>query len=127
MSKERRHLFSTGHSDAAIKDHYNETVMNDLFPHFNDVSKITMNNYRAGSAVTELLLHYKKGGIFTLTIWEGELDVPLLSPCDIRVYHKEISLPDVTDILIFVMALARYVGLKPSFPLDDSASILEFN
>ncbi|MDF4850019.1 hypothetical protein P3555_24745, partial [Vibrio parahaemolyticus] len=34
MNLERPHLFSIGHSDTAIKDHYNEAIMNDLYPHF---------------------------------------------------------------------------------------------
>lgn len=127
MNLERPHLFSIGHSDTAIKDHYNEAIMNDLYPHFKDVNKIIMNNYRAGSAVTELVLHYKDGHVFTLTIWEGGLDVAPVSSCDIRLFHKEISLPDITDTLLFVTSLARYIGLQPSFPIDDSSSVLEFN
>lgn len=126
MNKGSPYLFSVGVGDTVLRDEHNRNVMDNLTSNLPNVTEMKMSNYRAGQAVTELLIHFGYDKIFTLTIWEGELDVPPVSPCDMRLLHKEISLPDVTDILIFVMSLARYAGLQPSFPLDDSASILEF-
>ncbi|QJW54869.1 hypothetical protein HL670_01750 [Serratia plymuthica] len=87
-----------------------------------------MTCYRAGGALTELIIDSGEGQPFCLTISEGPLDAPPVSSDDIRLAHKQISLPDVTDIIILVTTLARYAGLSPSFSVDgESSSLLEFS
>ncbi|WP_240353931.1 hypothetical protein [Pectobacterium brasiliense] len=87
-----------------------------------------MTCYRAGGSLTELTIDSGKEQTFCLTICEGYLDVPPVSSDDIRLAHKQISLPDVTDIIILVTTLARYAGLSPSFSVDgESSSLLEFS
>ena len=121
-------LFYVTGSDAIVRDDYSARVVNDLTGHLTDMTKIIMTCYRAGGTVVELVIHCGDKSVFCLTIWEGELDVPPVSTDDIRVAHKEISLPDVTDIFILVTKLARYARLSPSFSTDpDSSSVLEFS
>lgn len=87
-----------------------------------------MTCYRAGGALTELIIDFGEGQTFCLTIGEGSLDVPPFTSDDIRLTHKQISLPDVTDIIILVTTLARYAGLSPSGSGDgESSSLLEFS
>lgn len=123
---DRVYLFDVTASDAVIKDAYSEAVIGDLTAHLPDIHKISMTCYRAGGAVAELNIDHAEGH-FLLTIWEGRLSVPPVLPDDIRLAHKEISLPDVTDITLFSVRLARYAGLSPSFSADvDSCTLLEF-
>lgn len=87
-----------------------------------------MTCYRAGGALTELIIDSGEGLTFCLTIGEGSLDVAPFTSDDIRLAHKQISLPDVTDIIILVTTLARYAGLSPSFSVDgESTALLEFS
>ena len=87
-----------------------------------------MTCYRAGSALTELIIDSGEGQTFCLTICEGPLDGSPFSSDDIRLAHKQISLPDVTDIIILATTLAHYAGLSPSCSLDgESSSLLEFS
>ncbi|MEJ6115606.1 hypothetical protein [Aeromonas salmonicida] len=90
-----------------------------------DQFKVTF--YRAGGAVVELVFFDNESVIFVLTIWEGDLHIPPISDDDKRVAHKEIGLPDVTDIMLMVSKLAAHAGLQPSLSSDaESASVLEF-
>ncbi len=87
-----------------------------------------MTCYRAGGALIELSIDSGEEQTFCITISEGPLDAPPFSSDDIRLAHKQISLPDVTDILILVTTLARYAGLSSSVSGDeDSSSLLEFS
>lgn len=87
-----------------------------------------MTCYRAGGALIELTIDSGKEQTFCLTIGEGPLDVPPVSSDDIRLAHKHISLPDVTDIIILVTTLARYTGLSPYASGDgESSALLEFS
>lgn len=87
-----------------------------------------MTCYRAGGALTELMIDSRKGQPFCLTIGEGSLDVAPFTSDDIRLAHKQISLPDATDIIILVTTLARYAGLSPFFSVDgESSALLEFS
>lgn len=86
-----------------------------------------MTTYRAGRAIAELIIHYDSGKTFLLTIWESELNCPPLSSDDIRLAHKEIALPDIADIMIFVTTLARHARLSPCLPSDqDLAEVLTY-
>lgn len=87
-----------------------------------------MTCYRAGGALIELIISSGEGHTFCLTICEGPLDVAPFTSDDIRLAHKQISLPDVTDIIILATTLARYAGLSPSFSGDgESSALLEFS
>lgn len=89
MSKEIiKHLFSISATDLILQDDHNQAVMNDLFNSFININKIRMSTYRAGCAITELIIHYDNDNTFLLTIWEGELNVPPLSSDDIRLAHN---------------------------------------
>ena len=124
---ERVYLFDVTASDAVIEDAYSKAVISDLTAYLPGIHKISMTCYRAGCAVAQLNIDHAEGHLL-LTIWEGRLSVPPVSPDDIRLAHKEISLPDVTDITLFSVRLARYAGLSPSFSADvDSCSLLEFS
>ncbi|BGI51767.1 MAG: hypothetical protein HamCj_01200 [Candidatus Hamiltonella defensa (Ceratovacuna japonica)] len=84
--------------------------------------------YRAGCTITELTFYYDEDIFFMLTIWEGWLEISPFSSDDIRLAHKEICLPDITDILILAVKFARHAGLSPSLSADvDSSSLLTFN
>lgn len=124
---DRIYLFDVTASDTIIEDAYSNAVIRDLTDQLSDIRKISMTCYRAGCAVAELNIDHAEGR-FLLTIWEGTLSVMPVLPADIRLAHKEITLPDVTDITLFTVRLARHAGLSPSFSLAvDSCTLLEFN
>ena len=85
-----------------------------------DQFKVTF--YRAGCAVVELVFFDSESVIFVLTIWEGDLHIPPISDDDKRVAHKEIGLPDVTDIMLMISKLAAHAGLQPSLSSDDESA-----
>ncbi|EEE0988501.1 hypothetical protein RC180_003459 [Salmonella enterica] len=126
--KNRKNLFNVTTTEKIIADDFSDAVVNGLTHHVPGITKLILSCYRAGCTVVEITLYRENGELFILTVWEGGLDVPPFSPDDIRLKHKEISLPDITDILILVTRLARYAGLSPVLPADtDSSSLLEFN
>lgn len=112
---QQKYLFSVSATDNILFDRYNHDVMSNLYLHLNDINKISMTSYRAGGAIIELIIHYNNDKTFMLTILEGELNVQPLSSNDIRLAHKEIRLPDVTDILVFVTRLARHADPVSKF------------
>ncbi|WP_318479615.1 hypothetical protein [Photobacterium leiognathi] len=122
------HLFSISATDLILQDDHNQTVMNDFFNSFININKISMSIYRAGCPITELIIHYDNDKTFLLTIWERELSVPALTSDDIRLAHKEISLTDMADIMVFVTRLAHHAHLSPQLASDSSsAEVLVFN
>ncbi|CAM7470723.1 Bacteriophage protein [Klebsiella variicola subsp. variicola] len=124
----RKILFGVTATDVIVRDDYNNAVVNDLMSHLTGIRRIVMTCYRAGGALTELIIDFGEGQTFCLTIGEGSLDIPPFTSDDIRLIHKQISLPDVTDIIILVTTLARYAGLSPSFSGDgESSALLEFS
>ncbi|EIE5010475.1 hypothetical protein K8N77_004788 [Salmonella enterica] len=125
---DRKNLFIVTTTEKIIADDFSDTVVNDLTHHVPGITKLILSCYRAGCTVAEITLYREDGDFFILTVWEGGLDIPPFSPDDIRLKHKEISLPDITDILILVTSLARHAGLSPSLPADTaSSSLLEFS
>lgn len=127
MKDNPKHLFSISSGDKVISERYNNNVMDDLYRHLTNITKINMTTYRAGCAIAELIIHYDSEKTFLLTIWESELNCPPLSSDDIRLAHKEIALPDIADIMIFVTTLARHARLSPCLPSDqDSAEVLTY-
>lgn len=124
----RKFLFGVTATDVIVRDDYNNAVVNDVMSHLTGIRRIVMTCYRAGSALTELIIDFGEGQTFCLTIGEGSLDVAPFTLDDIRLAHKQISLPDITDIIILVTTLARYAGLSPSCSGDgESSSLLEFS
>ncbi|EJV5950462.1 hypothetical protein N7I24_003009 [Vibrio alginolyticus] len=125
---QQKHLFSISSTDLILQEHYHQAVMSDLFNYFININKVRMTTYRAGQAVTELIIHYDNNKTFLLTIWEGALNVPPFSDDDIRLAHKEISLTDITDIMVFVTRFAHHAHLSPQLPSAlDSTEILVFS
>lgn len=124
----RKFLFGVTATDVIVRDDYNNAVVNEIMSHLTGIRRIVITCYRAGGALTELIIDSGEGQTFCLTIGEGPLDVPPFTSGDIRLAHKQISLTDVTDIIILVTTLARYAGLSPSFSVDgESSSLLEFS
>lgn len=124
----RKFLFGVTATDVIVRDDYNNAVVNDVMSHLTGIRRIVITCYRAGGALTELIIDFREGQTFCLTIGEGSLDVPTFTSDDIRLTHKQISLPDVTDIIILVTTLAHYAGLSPSFSDDGELSaLLEFS
>ncbi|RFU93271.1 hypothetical protein DZA29_01855 [Citrobacter gillenii] len=124
----RKFLFGVTATDVIVRDDYNNVVVNDVMSHLSGIRRIVMTCYRAGGALTELIIDFGERQTFCLTIGEGPLDIPPFTSDDIRLTHKQISLPDVTDTIILVTTLARYAGLSPSFSVDgESSSLLEFS
>ncbi|TCC09248.1 hypothetical protein E0L21_10550 [Kosakonia quasisacchari] len=124
----RKFLFDVTATDVIVRDDYNNAVVNDLMSHLTGIRRIVMTCYRAGSALTELIIDSGEGQTFCLTICEGPLDASPFSSDDIRLAHKQISLPDFTDIIILATTLAHYAGLSPSCSVDgESSSLLEFS
>ncbi len=123
-----KHLFKIDSTDTILLDNFNYKVMNDLYQHLTNIHLIKVTTYREGQSITELVIQYNNEKTFLLTIWQGELNVPPVNSEDIRVAHKEISLPDVTDILVFVTRLALHAQLSPRLSSDfDSAEVLIFS
>ncbi|MDM2817787.1 hypothetical protein [Citrobacter sp. Cpo102] len=124
----RKFLFGVTATDVIVRDDFSNAVVNDLLSHLTGIKRIVMTCYRASGALAELSIGSGEGQTFCITISEGPLDAPPFSSDDIRLAHKQISLPDVTDILILVTTLARYAGLSPAVSTDeDSSSLLEFS
>ncbi len=124
----RKFLFGVTATDVIVRDDYNNAVVNDVMSHLTGIRRIVMTCYRARGALTELIIDFGEGQTFCLTIGEGSLDVAPFTSDDIRLTHKQISLPDVTDIIILVTTLARYAGLSPSCSVDgESSALLEFS
>ncbi len=76
--------------------------------------------------MTELLFWNAKDVIFVLTICEYKLDVSSVTDDEIRVTHKVISLPDITDIMCLVTRLASHYQLQPSLSSDAESSVFVF-
>ena len=124
----RFYYFDITQTDKIIAYKNSGSFMNNILTHLTPIRKIILTCYRAGGAVTELAIFHGNKKLFCLTIWEGPLNMTLLSPEDIRLEHKEVSLPDVADILILVTRIARHAGLLPSFPVETgTSSVLEFS
>ncbi|MDF5382681.1 hypothetical protein P3675_25370, partial [Vibrio parahaemolyticus] len=87
MKDNPKHLFSISSGDKVISERYNNNVMDDLYRHLTNITKINMTTYRAGCAIAELIIHYDSEKTFLLTIWESELNCPPLSSDDIRLAH----------------------------------------
>lgn len=104
-----------------------DAVVSSLLSVFSGITGIEVACYRAGRSVTELLVHREKHTSFCLTIWQGALSVPPVSEDDLRLSHKEISLPDTADVLILITTLVRRAGLVPALIQDpDSSVVMEF-
>ncbi|MDK9753874.1 hypothetical protein KIV40_00075 [Vibrio sp. D173a] len=125
---QQKHLYSVCSTDRILKESHSQAVMNDFLKQFINIDKIRMTTYRAGRAVTELIIHYDHDKTFLLTIWEGSFSTPPLSLDDIRLAHKEISLTDIVDIMVLVTRLAHHAQLSPQLSSDsDSAEVLVFS
>ncbi len=126
--KDRKNLFGVTATGKIVGDDLSDVIVSDLAHHVPGITRLILSCYRAGCTVAELTLYGEDGDTFLLTVWEGGLDVAPFYPDDTRLKHKEISLPDVADILILVTKLARHAGLSPSLTADPtSSSLLEFS
>ncbi|WP_416414388.1 hypothetical protein [Pantoea sp. App145] len=124
----RRSLFYFTTADTIVRDSFSDAFVSNLTCHLKSMKKIVMTCYRAGPAITELVIHTHDESLFCLTIWQGDLSVNAMTTDDLRLGHKEISLPDAADIFALVTTLARYAGLSPSLNTDnESSSFLVFS
>ncbi|EHV5557937.1 hypothetical protein K0W35_004682 [Vibrio parahaemolyticus] len=57
MKGNPKHLFSISSGDKVISERYNNNVMDDLYRHLTNITKINMTTYRAGRAIAELIIH----------------------------------------------------------------------
>ena len=119
-----QHLFTITSTDRVEQSDHCESLLASLEKHFRGAQAMNLSCYRAGSAIAELLIQLSDDRIFCLTIWQDVLDATPLSKEDIRVSHKEISLPDVADILLLVLLIARSCQLVPSLSEDSGSSSL---
>lgn len=120
----RQHLFTITSTDRIEQSDRCESLLASLEKHFRGAQAMNLCCYRAGSAIAELLIQQSDDQVFCLTIWQDALDALPLSKEDIRVSHKEISLPDVADILLLVLLIARSCQLVPSLSEDSGSSSL---
>ncbi|KGT94751.1 hypothetical protein NG99_07095 [Erwinia typographi] len=126
MAKER-YLFDVTTTDRIEHTKAYEDFIRSIRLNLPRVKKIEVTCYRAGNAVTELVMYHSEGSQLCLTIWEGKLSLPPLLPDNVRLSLLEISLQDVTDILILVTSLARVYRLAPYLPGDPhSSAVLTF-
>ena len=120
-------LFSVSATFRVMPDACSDAIVSDLMGVLSGLTGIEVACYRAGCSVTELLIHREKHTPFCLTIWQGELSVPPVSDDDLRLSHKEISLPDTTDVLLLISTMARRAGLVPALlPDPHSSVVMEF-
>ena len=82
----RKFLFGITATDVIVRDDYNNAVVNDVMSHLNGIRRIVMTCYRAGGALTELIIDFGEAQTFCLTIGEGSLDVAPL-PQTISGWH----------------------------------------
>ncbi len=122
-----KYLFATSMSDKVIHNEGYMPFMEGLYSVIQKPDRITVTFYRAGRAVTELVFWQTQSVVFVLTLWEDDLYIPPVSDDDRRIAHKEIALPDITDIMLLITRIAIYTGLQPSFSSDtESSSVFEF-
>lgn len=119
-----QHLFTITSTDRVGQSDRCESLLASLEKHFRGAQTMSLSCYRAGSAIAELLIQLSDDRIFCLTIWQDVLDATPLSKEDIRVSHKEISLPDVADIFLLIFQLARRCQFLPSLCGEAETSFL---
>ena len=122
--KDRPNLFSVSSTFRVMPDTCSDAIVSNLMSVLSGLTAIEVACYRAGCAVTELLIHRERNAPFCLTIWQGELSVPPVSDDDLRLSHKEISLPDTTDVLLLISTMARRAGLVPALLADPHSSVV---
>ena len=122
--KNRPFLFSISATFRVMHDICSDDIVSNLMSVFSDLTSIEVACYRAGCSVTELLVHRESTTPFCLTIWQGELSVSPVSDDDLRLSHKEISLPDSADVLLLITTLVRRTGLVPKLIQDPHSSVV---
>ncbi len=120
-----KHLFGVS-TDNVIRRDSSLPFLESLHTAIQPPDKLTMNCYRAGGAVAELLFWNAKDVIFVLTICEYKLDVSPVTDDETRVTHKVINLPDITDIMCLVVRIASHYRLQPSLSSDAESSAFVF-
>jgi len=121
MSRER-FLFDVTTTDRIEHSRAYEDFIRSFRLNLPRVTKMVLTCYRAGNAVTELVMYHGEGSQLCLTIWEGKLSLTPLLPDNVRLSLLEISLQDVTDILLLVTSLARIYRLAPYLTGDPHSS-----
>lgn len=120
-----KHLFDVSTDNVVHRD-FSLHFLESLYTAIQPPDKLTMNCYRAGGAVAELLFWNAKDVIFVLTICEYQLDVSSVTDDEIRVTHKVINLPDITDIMYLVTRIASRYRLQPSLSSGAEPSVFVF-
>ncbi|HGJ5891015.1 MAG TPA: hypothetical protein ACHBZA_06640 [Arsenophonus apicola] len=92
------------------------------------ITKIFVKCYRGCTAITEVIIHYSDEKILLVTIFSDDLNFSPVSDEDIKANHKQVSLPNAADVLIFITKLAQQFKLAPSLVSEpDSSDFLVFN
>ena len=70
----RKFLFGVTATDVIVRDDDNNAVVNDVMSHLNGIRRIVMTCYRAGGALTELIIDFGEGQTFCLN---GDITVAI--------------------------------------------------
>lgn len=125
---QEKFLFSITSTDMIIKEPHNIDILDDFYCKLPNIYKINMTAYRECRSVIELVIYYNDNKTFLLTIWEDGLNISPISQEDIRLAHKEISLPDSTDIMVFITRIAHHAQLSVALSSSsDSSEVFVFN
>lgn len=128
MGRSSDHLFDITMTGKIDMNHEWDEFLRSVKQHMPNITKIFVNCYRGCTAITELIIHHSDEKILLLTIFSNDLSFSPVSDDDIRVNHKQISLPDVVDVLVFISLLAQESKLEPSLVSEpDSSDFLVFN
>lgn len=122
-----KHLFEISMTDKIDKSPEWDAFLRSVKQHMPNITKIFVNCYRGCAAITELIIHHSDEKILLLTIFCNDLSFSPVSDDDIRVNHKQISLPDVVDVLVFIVKLSQEFKLTPYLRGEqDSSEVLIF-
>ncbi|HHI0774965.1 TPA: hypothetical protein ACP4R4_004454 [Klebsiella pneumoniae] len=120
-------LYGVTSTDRLIQHEHADKFIDSCITNIGSIHKMSLTCYRAGGPLTELVLFYGSDKTFSITIGVGDVDVSMVNEDDIRISHKQITLPDTTDTLILVTRIARRSGLKPMLPeAEQFSTVLDF-
>lgn len=120
-------LYGVTSTDRLIQHEHADDFIDSCISNIGSIHKMSLTCYRAGGPLTELVLFYGSDKTFSITIGVGDVDVSMVNEDDIRISHKQITLPDTNDTLILVTRIARRSGLKPMLPeAEQFSTVLDF-
>ena len=118
-------LYGVTSTDRLIQHEHADKFIDSCIKNIGSIHKMSLTCFRAVGP--ELELFYGSGKKFSITIGVGDVDVSMVNEDDVRISHKQITLPDTTDTLILVTRIARRSGLKPMLPeAEQFSTVLDF-